>query len=94
MLFIYLLGFFIAVYIVLSVAIRVNMYFWHTQPVFHIYNLKYWLRPPGIINTAPPPINKFVNLSNNSLVRAANEAGASEARYNGLSAMYESALFF
>jgi hypothetical protein len=79
MLFIYLLGFFIAVYIVLSVAIRVNMYFWHTQPVFHIYNLKYWLRPPGTINAAPPPINKFVNLSNNSLVRAASEAGANEA---------------
>jgi hypothetical protein len=45
------------------------MHFWQTQPVFHIYNLKYWLKPPGTINKQPPPVNKFVNLSNNSLVK-------------------------
>jgi hypothetical protein len=49
------------------------MNFWHTQPVFHIYNLKYWLKPPGIINKEPPPVNKFVNLSNNKLINLSEE---------------------
>jgi hypothetical protein len=44
------------------------MHFWHTQPVFHIYNLKYWLKPPGFITLDPPPSNKFVNLINNQLL--------------------------
>jgi hypothetical protein len=26
------------------------------------------MRPPGIVNVAPPPVNKFVNLSNNTLL--------------------------
>jgi hypothetical protein len=61
--------FFIAIYLLLSVYIRIKFQFWHTQPVFHIYNLKYWFHPPGIINVVPPAVNKFVNLSNNSLVK-------------------------
>jgi len=44
------------------------MQFWRTQPVFHIYNLKYWIKPPGFINLEPPPVNKFVNLINNKLI--------------------------
>lgn len=56
------------------------MHFWHTQPVFHIYNLKYWLKPPGFINMTPPPVNKFVNLSKNKLIIAsASEAAAAPA---------------
>ena len=76
---IYFLAFFIATYILLSIIIRIKMRFWHTQPVFHIYNLKYWLRPPGTINKEPPPINKFVNLSNNSLVKVPTAAAAETA---------------
>lgn len=40
------------------------MKFWYTQPVFHIYNLWYWLNPPGIIMSDLPKINKFTNLIN------------------------------
>jgi hypothetical protein len=40
------------------------MKFWYTQPVFHIYNLWYWLNPPGIIQHTLPNINKFTNLIN------------------------------
>ena len=64
----YVLVVLIALYILLTVYIRVKMHFWHTQPVFHIHNLKYWLNPPGTINTEPPPVNKFVNLKNNTLI--------------------------
>lgn len=58
----------VAIYLIISVYLRIKMPFWRTQPVFHIYNLSYWFRPPGIINVAPPPVNKFVNLSNNTLL--------------------------
>jgi ribosomal protein S18 acetylase RimI-like enzyme len=59
---------FIALYIILTAYIRVKMHFWHTQPVFHIHNVKYWLNPPGTINLEPPPLNKFVNLKNNTML--------------------------
>ncbi len=52
------------------------MHFWHTQPVFHIYNLKYWLKPPGFINKEPPPINKFVNIINNQLLTIAPDTNS------------------
>ena len=58
----------IIIYLVFTAYIRVNMHFWHTQPVFHIYNLKYWIKPPGFINSEPPESNKFVNLINNKLI--------------------------
>ena len=58
----------IILYLILAGTIRFKMQFWHTQPVFHIYNVKYWLNPPGFINKEPPPVNKFVNLVNNELV--------------------------
>ena len=66
--FIYVLVVLIALYIILTAYLRVKMHFWHTQPVFHIHNLKYWIKPPGIINVEPPPINKFVNLKNNTMI--------------------------
>ena len=62
----------VIIYLILSVYIRVKMHFWHTQPVFHIHNLKYWLNPPGTINALPPPVNKFVNLKNNVLINVEN----------------------
>ena len=58
----------IVIYLICNAYIRINMHFWHTQPVFHIYNLRYWINPPGIINSEPPESNKFVNLINNKLV--------------------------
>ena len=58
----------IIIYLIFTAYIRINMRFWYTQPVFHIYNLKYWINPPGFINTEPPESNKFVNLINNKLI--------------------------
>jgi hypothetical protein len=81
-LFGYILIGLIAFYVFLAAFIRLKMHFWHTQPVFHIYNLKYWLRPPGIINHEPPALNKFVNLSNNQMIEVANEVGPNEVDAN------------
>ena len=38
--------------------------FWSKQPVFHYYNLWYWLFPPGIINKDVPKMNEYVNIVN------------------------------
>jgi len=59
----------LTVYIILTAYLRIKMPFWQTQPVFHIYNLSYWLKPPGIINKTPPSLNKFVNLGNNKMIQ-------------------------
>lgn len=68
------------IYIILTAYLRIKMPFWRTQPVFHIYNLKYWLKPPGLINKAPPPVNKFVNLSNNALIPVDISAAHAQAQ--------------
>jgi hypothetical protein len=39
------------------------MPFWSKQPVFHIYNGLYWLRPPGIIDkTLPSLVDKYIDV--------------------------------
>ena len=40
------------------------MKFWYTQPVFHIYDLFYWLKPPGVILETLPAFNKYINVFN------------------------------
>lgn len=52
----------IALYLIITLYLKCKMPFWSKQPVFHIYNLLYWLRPPGIINTNMPSINKYTDL--------------------------------
>ena len=73
----YVITFFISIYILLCIYIRVNMQFWYSQPVFHIYNIKYWINPPGVINKNPPPVNKFVNLINNKLIEVVSDTDIS-----------------
>ena len=56
------LFFIILIYLALYAYIKVTYQFWSYQPVFHVYNIYYWLFPPGIIDKYPPEKNKFVNL--------------------------------
>ena len=60
--FIYLIFFILLSYIILIAYIRIKIKFWNSQPVFHIYNIWYWLNPPGIILHNNPEINKYTNL--------------------------------
>jgi GNAT superfamily N-acetyltransferase len=41
--------------------IRFKFGFWRIQPVFHIYDLHYYLFPPGIIQHGVPERNKYCN---------------------------------
>jgi hypothetical protein len=65
----YIFMFFVILYLIITAYIRKKLDFWLTQPVFHIYNLKYWVNPPGTINKEYPNVNKYVNLINNKLIQ-------------------------
>ena len=53
------------IYLVLTLYLKCKMPFWAKQPVFHIYNGWYWLRPPGLIERNPPSfVDKYVDLWN------------------------------
>lgn len=41
------------------IVIKIRYKFWASQPVFHIYDLKYYISPPGIISTSIPEKTKF-----------------------------------
>ena len=57
----YIFGSICIVFLTLYLYVKVKYKFWSIQPVFHIYNLKYWLYPPGIIQHGLPPKNKYYN---------------------------------
>lgn len=49
----------ILIYLSLWIFIKVKFRFWSIQPVFHVYNLKYWISPPGILQHDDPPKTKY-----------------------------------
>ena len=74
-----LLSYFIACliifYLFLILYLKCKMPFWSKQPVFHWYNLTYWLSgPPGLISKELPLLNKYVDFFNvKTLSLASNE---------------------
>jgi len=46
------------------IYIRLKYGFWFYQPVFHIYDFRYYFFPPGIINHNLPEKNKYTNFKN------------------------------
>lgn len=60
----YIIYLIIIIYIIFCIWIKVNSKFWSMQPVFHIYDLKYWIYYSGIINKDLPKINKYIDFLN------------------------------
>lgn len=58
----YILGFIILCIILFFVYIRLKYKFWALQPVFHFYDLYYWIINVGIIRKELPEKNRYVNL--------------------------------
>ena len=58
----YLIVSLIILYLVARAFIKIKFHFWSIQPVFHIYDLYYWIKPNQIVEPALPDINKYVNL--------------------------------
>jgi hypothetical protein len=57
----YILFFGILIVVTLYIYIRLKFGFWAIQPVFHVYDIGYMFKPPGIINDYPPEKNKYTN---------------------------------
>ena len=60
----YIICFLILIILSFFIFIKIKYKFWSIQPVFHYYDLHYWLRPCGIINYDLPSFNKYINISN------------------------------
>ena len=57
----YVLCFGLLIIFLIYVYIRVKYGFWVLQPVFHIYDFGYMMKPPGIIDSSLPTKNKYTN---------------------------------
>lgn len=53
----------VIILIILSIFayIKITFRFWSLQPVFHVYDLWYYISPPGIIQSELPERNKYCN---------------------------------
>ena len=61
----------ISLLLLFGVYIKLTMRFWSLQPVFHVYNLWYWLNPPGLIRSPLPKMNRYVNIVNIQMLNLA-----------------------
>ena len=62
--FLYFLAFVISLVICFFLYIKIKYRFWALQPVFHFYDIYYWIFNIGIIRHELPKKNKYVNLKN------------------------------
>jgi hypothetical protein len=46
-------------YLVFTAYLKYKLKFWLTQPVFHMYNLWYWIKPPGVIMSELPSVQSI-----------------------------------
>ena len=60
----YILFFGILIIVIVHIFIRLKFGFWAVQPVFHIYDIGYMIKAPGIINEYMPEKNKYTNFKN------------------------------
>ena len=60
----YLIIIIILIITLFYIYIKVKHKFWSIQPVFHYYNIYYWIRKVGIINEEEPIYNKYLNIIN------------------------------
>ena len=60
----------ISIFLIIVVIFFIYLYiklkfgFWSIQPVFHIYDLQYYINYPGILNINLPEKNKYTNFNN------------------------------
>ena len=62
--FVIILIIIIIIIIIISIYIKLKLNFWAIQPVFHIYDIGYAIKAPGIINDFLPEKNKYTNFKN------------------------------
>ena len=58
------LFFLVFIFVCIYIYIKLKFGFWVSQPVFHIYDIGYMFRIPGIIDEFLPTKNKYTNFKN------------------------------
>lgn len=53
----------IFIFIISYIFVKLKYGFWFYQPVFHIYDFRYYLFPPGIIRHSLPEKNRYTNFT-------------------------------
>jgi len=64
MLSFYILYLLLFIVIIIVTFCKIRFRFWSEQPVFHVYDFRYYLFPPGIINFELPEKNRWTNFKN------------------------------
>ena len=59
--YLYLIGLTILLVILFYLYLRIKYKFWSIQPVFHFYDVYYWIYNVGIIRHELPEKNKYCN---------------------------------
>ena len=54
----------VSLVLIVRATIKLKYGFWGAQPVFHVYDLFYWVRPPGVIEDRLPIATKYVDRIN------------------------------
>ena len=80
----YILCFVILIIFVIYIYIHLKYGFWVLQPVFHIYDFKYYLNAPGIIEDSLPKKNKYTNFKNIETILFTDLTSIQKKRFNNL----------
>ena len=59
----YILFFGVLMILIIYAYIKLKFGFWSIQPVFHIYDISYMIKPPGVIVGSLPKMNKYTNFN-------------------------------
>ena len=81
MFYLYILAAIITIIILFYAIIKIRFRFWSKQPVFHFYNLWYWMFPPGIIVHDKPQENKYTNLKDIKFINYASLNSIDQERF-------------
>ena len=81
MFYLYILAAIITLIILFYAIIKIRFRFWSKQPVFHFYNLWYWMFPPGIIKHDKPEENKYTNLKDIKFINYASLNSVDQERF-------------
>ena len=59
---VYFIALMLSLFVMFKLWFRLRYPFWSRQPVFHLHNLWWWIRPAGTISKSPPTLDRFVKL--------------------------------
>lgn len=80
----YLLFFSTLIILLIYGYIRLKFGFWALQPVFHIYDVGYMIRSPGIIDQTMPTKNKYTNFKDIETLLVADLSDLQKQRFVNL----------